>query len=90
MTTATTERRTVRKIGIVDSDKRDKSRRVIVGFLARHPKYGKYVRGRTVLHVHDETNTSRMGDQVEIEQCRPISKTKSWRVVRVVVAAPTE
>jgi small subunit ribosomal protein S17 len=72
------------KLGIVASDKRDKSRKVVIDFRARHPKYGKYVRGRTVLHVHDEANDSREGDVVEVAQCRPISKTKRWRLVRVV------
>jgi len=88
MTTEAAVRRTVRKVGIVDSDKRDRTRRVIVNFVAKHPKYGKYIRRRTVLHVHDESNQSRAGDQVEIEQCRPISKTKSWKLVRVVTEAP--
>ncbi len=72
------------KIGVVDSDKRDKTRRVVVSFTSKHPKYGKYLRERTILHVHDETNESRLGDLVEVAQCRPISKTKSWRLVRVV------
>lgn len=72
------------KVGIVASDKRDKTRKVVIDFRARHPKYGKYVRGRTVLHVHDEANDSREGDVVEVAQCRPISKTKRWRLVRIV------
>ncbi|MCZ6836003.1 MAG: 30S ribosomal protein S17 [Planctomycetota bacterium] len=73
-----------RKIGIVESDKRDKSRTVSIQFSSKHPKYGKYVRKRTVLHVHDEENISHVGDRVEITECRPISKTKSWVVTRVV------
>ena len=72
------------KIGVVDSDKRNKTRRVVVSFLSKHPKYGKYVKNRTVLHVHDEANESRSGDVVEVAQCRPVSKTKKWRLVRVV------
>ena len=68
------------KIGVVSSDKRDKSRKVEVSFQAMHPKYGKYIRHRTVLHVHDEKNESHAGDQ----PCRPMSKTKTWRLVRVV------
>lgn len=71
-------------LGVVASDKRDKTRKVVVEFQSRHPKYGKYVKKRTVLHVHDENNESRVGDRVEVAQCRPISKTKSWRLVRVV------
>lgn len=72
------------RIGVVDSDKRDKTRRVVVKFQQRHPKYGKYIASRTILHVHDENNESRAGDTVEVAECRPISKTKSWRLVRVV------
>jgi small subunit ribosomal protein S17 len=52
--------------------------------MAKHPKYGKFIRRRTVLHVHDENNESRTGDVVEVAQCRPISKTKCWRLVRIV------
>lgn len=73
-----------RRVGVVESDARDKSRKVVVAFKAKHPKYGKYVRKRTVLQVHDEANESRLGDTVEVEECRPISKTKSWRLVRIV------
>ncbi len=73
-----------RKIGIVESDAREKSRTVVIQFSSKHPKYGKYVRKRTVLHVHDEENISRKGDRVEIAECRPISKTKSWVLVRVL------
>ncbi|MBX3365241.1 MAG: 30S ribosomal protein S17 [Phycisphaeraceae bacterium] len=72
------------KVGVVASDKRDKTRKVVIDFRAPHPKYGKYVRGRTVLHVHDERNESHQGDVVEVAQCRPVSKTKRWRIVRVV------
>jgi small subunit ribosomal protein S17 len=72
------------KIGVVDTDKRDKTRKVVVAYLAKHPKYGKFVRQRTVLHVHDEKNESRAGDVVECAPCRPISKTKSWKLVRIV------
>ena len=78
-----------RKIGIVESDAREKSRTVVIQFSSKHPKYGKYVRKRTVLHVHDEENISRKGDRVEIAECRPISKTKSWVVTRVVTASAT-
>ncbi|GAB4548565.1 MAG: hypothetical protein Tsb0013_09200 [Phycisphaerales bacterium] len=72
------------RIGVVTSDARDKTRRVEVQFLARHPKYGKYLRKRTVLHVHDESNVSKAGDKVEVAPCRPVSKTKAWTLVRVV------
>ncbi len=78
------------QIGVVESDKCDKTRKVVVNYLAKHPKYGKYVRKRTVLHVHDETNDSRQGDRVEVAPCRPMSRTKRWRLVRVVERAVTE
>ena len=71
-------------VGVVESDKRDKTRKVVVNWLARHPKYGKYMRRRTVLHVHDEKNESRSGDTVEVRECRPLSKTKRFTLVRVV------
>lgn len=72
------------KTGVVESDRRAKTRKVVVSYLDRHPKYGKYVRKRTVLHVHDEQNESKVGDVVEVVQCRPISKTKFWRLVKIV------
>ncbi len=72
------------KVGTVESDKRSKTRKVVVSFMAKHPKYGKYIQSRTVLHIHDENNDSRLGDIVEVAPCRPISKTKSWTLVRVV------
>jgi small subunit ribosomal protein S17 len=75
------------KIGVVASDKRDKTRKVVVEFLAKHPKYGKYLKKRTVLQVHDENNQSREGDRVEVIPCRPLSKTKSWTLVRIVERA---
>lgn len=81
---STNETKTRVRQGTVESDKRDKSRRVVVNFMTKHPKYGKFVRRRTVLHVHDENNISHKGDVVEVRECRPISKTKSWELVRVV------
>ncbi|MGE3108222.1 MAG: 30S ribosomal protein S17 [Phycisphaerales bacterium] len=72
------------KIGVVESDKRHKTRKVVVRFLTKHPKYGKFMRRRTVLHVHDEHNESHLGDTVEVEATRPISKTKFWKLVRVI------
>ncbi len=76
-----------RRVGIVESDARDKSRRVAVSYTVKHPKYGKYLRRRTTVQVHDAQNVSKKGDRVEIAECRPISKTKSWIVLRVVKAA---
>ena len=79
-----------RKVGVVESDKRDKTRKVAINFSVKHPKYGKYLKKRTVLHVHDESNASKLGDRVEIAECRPISKTKSWVVLRVLKSAVRE
>lgn len=76
-----------RRVGIVESAARDKTRTVVLPFVSRHPKYGKYVRKRTRLHVHDEKNESKLGDRVEIAECRPISRTKSWVIIRVVEKA---
>ncbi len=72
------------RVGVVETDGRDKTRKVVVRYVAKHPKYGKYVQRRTVLHVHDEANESRKGDTVEVAPCRPVSKTKTWRLVRVM------
>jgi len=82
--TATTGDAIVVKTGTVESDKRDKTRKVVVRFVAKHPKYGKFIKRRTTLHVHDENNESRTGDVVEVAPCRPISKTKTWKLVRIV------
>jgi small subunit ribosomal protein S17 len=86
------QRRTA--VGVVTSDKMNKTRRVEIPRLVKHPRYGKYIRRRTVCHVHDERNESRLGDTVEIMETRPLSKTKHWRLVRVVTpagaAAPAE
>jgi small subunit ribosomal protein S17 len=73
-----------RVIGVVTSDKVSKTRKVVFEYLSRHAKYNKYVKRQTVLHVHDEKNESRNGDHVEVMSCRPISKTKTWRLVRIV------
>jgi len=71
-------------IGVVKSDRMNKSRRVEIERFVRHPKYSKIVRRKTVCHVHDEGNESKIGDTVEIEESRPISKLKRWRLVRIV------
>jgi small subunit ribosomal protein S17 len=77
-----------RRVGVVQSDARDKTRKVSIQFSVKHPKYGKYIRRRTVLQVHDEENVSHVGDTVEIAECRPISKTKNWVLTRVVEQGP--
>lgn len=71
-------------VGVVKSNKMDKSLRVEVDRRFRHPIYGKIVRGRTVCHVHDEENQAQEGDLVEIVECRPRSKMKRWELVRVI------
>ncbi len=76
--------RSPRRVGIVESDARDKTRKVAIHYSVRHPKYGKYIRRRTLLQVHDENNVSRVGDRVEVAECRPVSKTKSWVLLRVL------
>ncbi len=76
-----------RRIGMVESDARDKTRKVAIRYLVRHKKYGKFIRRKTILHVHDEENVSKVGDRVEIAECRPISKTKSWVLTRIVEQA---
>jgi len=72
------------RTGLVDSDKRPNTRRVIVQTLSTHPKYGKIMRSRTILHIHDEKNESSFGDLVEVAACKPISKTKRWKLIRIV------
>src|SRR5215470_1083540 len=77
-------------VGVVTSDKMQKTRRVEIPRLVKHQRYGKYIKRRTICHVHDEQNESRQGDTVEIMETRPLSKTKHWRLVRVVTKAPTQ
>ena len=71
-------------IGVVTSDKMDKTRRVEIPRLVKAPKYKKYVRRKTICFVHDEGNESAKGDTVEIIESRPRSKKKRWDLVRVV------
>ena len=80
------QRRTA--VGVVTSDKMNKTRRVEIPRLVKHQRYGKYIRRRAICHVHDEQNESHTGDTVEIMETRPLSKTKMWRLVRVVTKAP--
>jgi small subunit ribosomal protein S17 len=76
------------EVGVVTSDKMNKTRRVEIPRLVKHVRYGKYIRRRTICHVHDEQNESHLGDMVEIMETRPLSKTKHWRLTRVVTKAP--
>ena len=71
-------------VGIVTSDKMSKTRRVEIPRIVKSRKYGKYIRQKTVCHVHDENNESALGDTVEIIESRPLSKTKRWVLNRVV------
>lgn len=71
-------------VGVVTSDKMSKTRRVEIPRLVKHPKYGKYLRRRTVCYAHDENDESHQGDTVEIIECRPTSRLKRWRLQRVV------
>lgn len=72
------------EIGIVVSDKTLKTRRVEIPRLVKDPQYGKYIRRKTICYVHDENNESHAGDTVEIQECRPMSRTKRWTLLRVV------
>jgi small subunit ribosomal protein S17 len=76
--------------GTVVSNKMNKTISVSVERLVKHPTYGKYVRRTTKLLAHDENNECRAGDTVAITECRPLSRHKSWRLVRVIERAPAE
>ena len=70
--------------GKVTSDKMDKTITVLVERKVKHPLYKKYVRRSTKLHAHDGANECKIGDKVSIEQCRPLSKSKSWRLHEIL------
>lgn len=72
-----------RRTGRVVSDRCNKTITVAVDYLEKHRKYGKYIRKRIKLHVHDDENQAKVGDIVDVAECRPLSKTKNWRLVRV-------
>ena len=74
-------------VGQVVSDKMDKTMTVLVERRVKHPLYKKYIRRSTKLHAHDEENACKVGDLVSIEQCRPVSKTKSWRLHEIIERA---
>ena len=89
MTATETKRSPLHTItGVVASDKGDKTIKVVVDYQTKHAKYGKYLKRRTVLHAHDEKNEAKEGDTVEITECRPLSKTKHHRLLRIVQRAP--
>jgi len=71
----------------VISDRMNKSATVLIERKVKHPIYGKFVKKSTKLHIHDENNECNIGDTVQISECRPMSKTKSWTLVKVVEKA---
>ncbi|MBM0170413.1 30S ribosomal protein S17 [Altererythrobacter sp. C41] len=73
-------------IGTVTSDKTDKTVTVLVERKVKHPLYGKIIRRSKKYHAHDESNEYKLGDTVRIEETKPISKTKTWKVIDRVVA----
>lgn len=75
-------RRTIE--GVVTSDKMAKTITVVVVRTYKHPKYGKYLRVRKKYHAHDEKGEAKTGDKVELMACRPLSRLKRWRLVRVI------
>jgi len=82
MTTVTKEQKT--KSGVVTSDKMDQTVTVMIERKIKHPLYKKYIKKSTKIHAHDPDNKCQQGDFVKIAECRPISKTKSWKVVEIV------
>jgi len=85
MTETETKQRTL--TGVVTSNASDKSATIMIERRIKHPIYGKYIKRSTKLRVHDEANECNKGDVIVVEQCRPMSKTKSWRLVQVVEKA---
>ena len=85
-TTTTTVDRNLRKtkVGVVSSNKMDKTVTVKVERKIKHPLYGKFLKKTTSFHAHDEKNECSIGDTVKIMESRPMSKTKRWRLVEVV------
>ena len=77
------------RVGTVVSDKRGKTINVRFEYMVRHRKYGKYIRRSTSLQTHDEHNEAKTGDIVEVVACRRMSKTKCWRLARIVRSAQT-
>jgi small subunit ribosomal protein S17 len=74
-------------VGVVTRDKASQTRRVEIPRLVRHPMYGKTMRRRTICYAHDEENKSKIGDTVEIEESRPLSKLKRWVLKRIIATA---
>lgn len=72
------------RVGVVKSDKMDKTITVVVARVFHHPVYNKLVKAKTAFKAHDEKNTAKTGDTVRIEETRPLSKTKRWRLVEIL------
>lgn len=72
------------RVGVVVSNKMEKSIIVAVKRKVKHPIYGKFVNKTSKLHAHDEENTCNIGDTVRVMETRPLSKTKSWRLVEII------
>lgn len=87
MTNTETAKLTRTLTGTVTSDKMDKTVTVLVERRVKHPLYGKYVVESKKYHAHDEANECGVGDKVEITETRPLSKTKSWKVTRILEKA---
>ena len=75
------------RIGIITSDKLEKTITVSVERRVKHPLYGKFMKKTKKYHAHDEDNTARIGDRVRIMETRPLSKSKRWRLVEVIERA---
>lgn len=84
-TVAVSNKRTLQ--GVVTSNAGDKSATILIERTIKHPVYGKYIKRSTKIHLHDEANECNKGDVILIEECRPMSKTKSWKLVKIVEKA---
>jgi small subunit ribosomal protein S17 len=87
-TKKTVEKKLRTVVGRVISSKMDKSVTVVIERKVPHPVYGKYIRQTTKVMAHDEGNSCKDGDMVAIAECRPISRSKAWRVIEVVGSSP--
>ncbi len=83
--TTVANKRTVQ--GLVTSSAGDKSATIMIERRIKHPIYGKFIKRSTKLHIHDEANECNKGDTIMVEECRPMSKTKSWKLVKIVEKA---
>ena len=85
------QRKPLKKVrGVVVSRSGDKSIRIMLSYKVKHPVYGKYINRRTKFGVHDEQNEAGIGDVIDVVECRPISKSKSWRLLKVIEKAVIE